>query len=665
MPDGSTPLSPIWSPDKGRFVEQPLVQSWSTFEVKSFDEDAGIIKGIASTPETDRGGDIIEPLGMQFSLPMPFLFQHDAKQPIGWVVAATPNEKGVPVEIKIDKDAPLDYVRNAWIQIKRGLVRGLSIGFKGIEAEQIKGTFGIRFTKTLWAELSAVTIPMNEHATILTVKSFDQAALAKSGDKAPPASDPVKSFAAVVSAKPQRKFMSTQEQIAGWEAKRAANTAAMQNILAKKDEENRSTTTEEADEFDRLENENDRIDADLVRYRAMAKQLQTEAKPVPANAGTDESVSLKVRSGDAIMRPNKNLEPGIGMARYVKAFAFSRGNYQLAAEYAKQWETSTPEVELALKTAVAAGTTTDSVWAGPLVYAQDFPAAFLEYLRPTTIMGKISGMKQVPFNIRYAIQDGGSTVAWVGQGLAKPVTKLHFTSGSLGFAKAAGIVIITQELARFSSPSAERVVRDDLTAQMRQFLDQQFIDPGVAAVSNVSPASVTNGAGAVRQAAAAWTTQAAVITDLSAFFALFSAQEIPINNGVWVTTPAVALQLSMLMNTAGTAVAFPSVTPNGGTFFGMPMIVSNSVPHSTSAGSILVLLIPELIYMADEGGIAIDQSTEASIEMADNPTGTSATPTASTLVSMFQTNSIAIRVERIINWSRARSYGAGYIDNIH
>ena len=101
-------------------------------------------------------------------------------------------------------------------------------------------------------------------------------------------------------------------------------------------------------------------------------------------------------------------------------------------------------------------------------------------------------MQHVPFNIRYGIQDGTSTVAWVGQGAPKPVSKLTFTSGSLGFAKAAGIVVITQELARFSSPSAELKVRNDLTGQMVTFLDQQFIDPSVAAVANVSPASVTN-----------------------------------------------------------------------------------------------------------------------------------------------------------------------------
>ncbi len=315
---------------------------------------------------------------------------------------------------------------------------------------------------------------------------------------------------------------------------------------------------------------------------------------------------------------------------------------------------------------MGAGTSSDSVWAGPLVYAQDFPAAFLDFLRPKTIIGKLNGLSRVPFNIRYGIQDGGSTVGWVGQGLPKPVTKLHFTSGSLGFAKAAGIVVITQELARFSSPSAELKVRDDLTAQMVQFLDTQFIDPGVAAVANVNPASVTNGAGNIRQAANLWDTMAHVITDIRVFLGTFAANEISLDGAYWIMTPDTALNLGLLLNTAGTAFAFPQVDVNGGTFLGIPVIVSNAVPHSTSAGSIVVLVKPSMIYMADDGAIAIDASTEASLQMDSAPTTQDATSgTGTSLVSMFQTNSIAVRVERVINWSRARSYGVGYIDNVH
>src|SRR5262249_45428357 len=153
------------------------------------------------------------------------------------------------------------------------------------------------------------------------------------------------------------------------------------------------------------------------------------------------------------------------------------------------------------------------------------------------------------------------------------------SSGSLGFAKAAGIVVITQELARFSSPSAELKVRDDLGAQMVTFLDQQFIDPGVAAVANVSPASVTNGASNVRQAAAAWTSMANVLTDVKAFLSTFAANEISLQGAYWVMTPDVALSLGLLLNTGGTAFAFPQIDVNGGTFVGLPVIVSNSVPH--------------------------------------------------------------------------------------
>ncbi len=41
----------------------------------------------------------------------------------------------------------------------------------------------------------------------------------------------------------------------------------------------------------------------------------------------------------------------------------------------------------------------------------------------------------------------------------------------------------------------------------------------------------------------------------------------------------------------------------------------------------------------------------ASLEMLDNPTNNSATATATSMVSMFQTDSVAIRVERYLNWA--------------
>jgi hypothetical protein len=105
----------------------------------------------------------------------------------------------------------------------------------------------------------------------------------------------------------------------------------------------------------------------------------------------------------------------------------------------------------------------------------------------------------------------------------------------------------------------------------------------------------------------------------------------------------------MMVNPLGQA-EFPGITMTGGTFNGMPVIVSDYIPAGT-----VVLANASDIYLADEGGIQVDMSREASLEMADNPAHDSTTPTGATsLVSMFQTNSVAFRVERFINWARRR-----------
>ena len=62
-----------------------------------------------------------------------------------------------------------------------------------------------------------------------------------------------------------------------------------------------------------------------------------------------------------------------------------------------------------------------------------------------------------------------------------------------------------------------------------------------------------------------------------------------------------------------------------------------------------------LIFTADDGGVAVDMSREASLEMESEPVGDSVTPTPTEMVSMFQTNSVAIRAERWINWKRRRA----------
>lgn len=149
----------------------------SLFEIKDLDEDKRVLTGIATTPEVDRMGDIVEPKGAVFKLPIPLLWQHNHEQPIGHVTQAKAKDSGIEVVAQVAKSdgALKQFLDSAWENIKLGLVRGLSIGFVPIESVDIEGSWGRRFTKWEWYELSAVTVPANSKANIQTIKSIDSA----------------------------------------------------------------------------------------------------------------------------------------------------------------------------------------------------------------------------------------------------------------------------------------------------------------------------------------------------------------------------------------------------------------------------------------------------------------------------------------------------------
>lgn len=162
-----------------------MKRAYSLLEIKSVDDEKRELTGIATTPSTDRMGDIVEPKGAEFDLPLPFLWQHDAHQPIGHVVKAKASKECIEVTVRLVKtDVPgtlKDRLDEAWQSIKLGLVRGLSIGFQSLEQARIEGTYGVRFLKWMWLELSAVTIAANAEASITSIKSIDAQLLAASG----------------------------------------------------------------------------------------------------------------------------------------------------------------------------------------------------------------------------------------------------------------------------------------------------------------------------------------------------------------------------------------------------------------------------------------------------------------------------------------------------
>lgn len=650
-----------------------LKRAYSLFEVKSVDEESRTLEGIATTPAPDRLGDIVEPEGAKFSLPLPLLWQHDSTQPIGHVLAAKVSKDGITVKAqfaRIDEPGPLKArLDEAWQSVKAGLVRGFSIGFRAIESARIKDTWSEHFLKWDWLELSCVTIPANAEATITAVKSIDQQLRAASGERRLPVvridNRAPASRATTITTKGPETMKTIAEQIAALEAKRAASAARRETIQAKAVEEARTKDASEKEEFDTLTAEIEAIDAELKDLHTMERQALTTAAPVTRTiADPDAGSQARAASGDrAYITVKPNVEKGIAWTRYVKALIMGRGNPQLALMYAeaqKSWRDQTPQVVNALKASVVAGDTTTSGWASELVYNQDLAAEFIELLRPQTVIGKIQGLTRVPFNVRMGSQSSGSTAYWVGQGKPIPVSALGTSEVTLGMAKAAGLVVLTKELVMASSPSAEMLVRNDLMKEIAQFLDEQFLDPAYAESANVSPASITNGLTPTAPTGTAATNARA---DVKTLFDTFIQDNLDPTKAVWVMTPTTALSLSLMQNALG-QTEYPGINMNGGTWFGLPVVTSNSA-HATSSpspeGNMIILVNAPEVLLADDGGITVEASDQASVQMLDNPTNDVTTPTATTMVSMFQTDSVAIKAVRHINWKKRRSTAVVYI----
>jgi len=644
-------------------------RAYVTFAVKTADDEQRCIEGIASTPHADRVGDVVEPSGAVFKTPMPLLWQHRADEPIGEVRAVKVDKQGIHVRAYIPKGIT-PRIDEAWALIKAGLVRGLSIGFKPLAFEPVsKDPFsGQRFTKWEWLELSAVTIPANMDASITAIKALDADALAALGTpaSAPPSHHPpgVSGSTTRMTRASTAMKKSLSERVADWRDILREKSDRITQMIEQSSDSGVTFDEAQQEEHKTLSDACDEIEKTIKILEAQEAREKSLAKPVDVQTG------LRV-SGNGVPQiqvVEQKLPKGIRFARLVlcKAAAVLEartGNFVSPVDIAKaRYPDDSLLRNVIEKTAVGAGTaavTSNNLT--DLVPYNAIASDFVEYLRPRTIIGQfgtgnIPPLHNVPFNVRVGGFSAGFTGYWVGEGLPTPVSKATSTAVTLTWSKVAGLCVLTEELVRFSSPSAEARVRDDLARAVAARMDIDFIDPEKAAVANVSPASITRSVVAI---APTGTTAAKFRADLATM--LSGMVNVP-GRRVLIMSETMATTLSMMINTLGNP-DFGGLTPEGGTINGIPVIVSE---HLTSVGSpgtqAIVLVTPSEIMLADDGQATVEASTEASIEMLDSSlVQTAVAGTGASLVNMWQTNSVAIRAVRFVNWAARRSGAVAYI----
>jgi HK97 family phage major capsid protein len=466
--------------------------------------------------------------------------------------------------------------------------------------------------------------------------------------------------------------MNYAEQITAFTEQRAAKAAAQKSVMDAAAEKGETLDAEQQEEFDNLQGEIEAIDGHLKRLNLVEKSAAESAKPVNGKTADEGNAS---REGRIIVKHQEKLEPGMEFIRLLKSYGAAKGDMARAYRIASSRYGEDSNAAGALKgfeergidffafpgfeavaqqkANVVAGSAISGTWASDLVLTDGGAFAdFAEYLRAATILGKL-GLRNVPFDTALGISAGAGSGAWVGEGKPKPLTAFDFNKTTLPPLKCANITVLTQDLLRRSSANAEEMIRTEMRNALTALIDDSFIDPTNAGSAGVEPAGIANGAISI---AASGTGDADDIRlDIRNLLQVF------VNNNqegaapVLIMRTGTALGASFLVNALGQS-EFPNVTMDGGTILGIRVITSQTVPSG-----VVVALQPSEVYYADEGGFMIDASDQASLQMLDNPTNDSVTPTATSMVSMFQTNSIAFRCERILNWARRRPNAAVYL----
>lgn len=470
--------------------------------------------------------------------------------------------------------------------------------------------------------------------------------------------------------------MNIAEQIRAFEEKRAGLVAANDGIMSKAAEDGATLDAQQSEDFDNNEADIGEIDKHLTRLRAAEKR--SKEKAVPVEGATAATADLS-RGGNRIeVKRVETLEPGIGLARLVKCFGMANGDMQRASNLARQRYGDQSEAFGTLKNLsdrgfnaiekaeVPAGSTVSGSWAEDLVGDTTSAFAdFVEYLRPQTILGKfgsngIPSLRRIPFRVPLVSQTAGGEGYWVGEGKGKPLTSFDFSRTTLEPLKVANICVLTEEVIRDSSPSAEMIVRDQLVEALKARLDIDFINPSKTASAGVSPASITN---AAPNGAASGTGDADdVRADIRSLLGEYIAANNPPTTGVIIMRSDTALALSMMVNALGQS-EFNGIGMNGGTLLGIPVITSQHVP-----AGIVVMVNAADIYMADEGGFRLDMSREASLEMLDGSLTMDAIGvvpgTAASMVNLWQTNCVGFLAERTINWAARRASAVAYLSGV-
>jgi HK97 family phage major capsid protein/HK97 family phage prohead protease len=632
----------------------------------------------------DRFGDVVDPAGWDLknfkSNPIA-LFGHNRDFPIGSWMNVKVDKGQLQGRLKLlDRGASVrhDEIRSL---VEAGVLRAVSVGFRPLEAEPLnpKDPYGPqKFTKSELVECSLVSIPANPNALQISrqfsLSAETQSLLfgepaeietgqgGKSGESARAKST---SIPAGESADPKLRTkgdlaMSFAEKITA--AQTQANTLRDQLATLSAGE------NVDAAAIDTMSGQLEAQQATLAALQRAEKLMGHESTPViaraaPAASASDPRGAVPV-SGKvyAAVDTAKAKRPADLIFRSVICQLCShltRGDNApktpldiLRERYGEDDEIKTV-MDVINRAASAPATTTTSGWAAQLCATA--VADFLDLLYPLSVYPSLAsrgprfsfgrnGTINIPSRVSTPTIAGG----FVAEGAPIPVKQGAFTSIPITPRKMGVISTFTREISLYSTPSIEALIRGMILEDTAVAIDTVLLGNGAS--TTTTPAGLR--AGVSGQTPTAGGGFNALVGDLKLLIGVLVAAN-SLRQPVWIMNPAQALSVGLTQNAGGD---FPfQAEVNGGRLMGYPLILS-----TTQAATMVTLVDAADFFSATSDSPVFNVSDTATLHMEDtNPVaiGTTGAPNvvAAPARSLFQTDSIGIRMTMDINWILRRS----------
>ena len=331
----------------------------------------------------------------------------------------------------------------------------------------------------------------------------------------------------------------------------------------------------------------DDLGKELLPLDASLKNLELVERLHAANSASPVA-PVVVPTTPAVVTPMANADKTLFVAKQAHALYKAGGNRISAGIYAKNTlkddllaKTFEIPADVIQRATVLPGDATTAGWAAELVEINQANAAFIDMLRPMSIVARFPG-RPMSFDgagsIKIPRQTLGSNGGWVAEGGGIPVGRLTLDSITLTPKKSGTIVAISNELLERSTPSAMALIRDDILAGIAGTIDTQFVSADTTAgrpagIQTYDGTSVVSGGD----------TLALILADLKAAITAMLAVNMPMVKPVWLLNPAIVNSLRFMIDGMGNFVFKDEL--NSGTLVGYPYL------ESTTVTSTVVMLV--------------------------------------------------------------------------